>query len=394
MSMRYNLSKLDYWQIRQIEEEQKTQDNATEKLVAINRAYTIAQNYLTSETSRLYHRYFSQETSEEYIDDVLNTRISPSELVTLKALADDISVKEDKDLVVRYLNQVSAKSRITRLDELQLKAYISAKQAGAVELKQNTDLYTEVINRAWKQAETESIIYQTRKDYDLYPKGNVPKVDVKKKQVKIVNPKTSKTVAKVDVTPDEPIKTVKKIPSEYVQKALDTQWKGARYSKRIWKNTDDLAKQLKELFTAREMSGMTEREMINRIQERFDVGRYKASRLIRTEANFFYNKTKLESWKQRNVKQYQLVAVLDNRTSKICRSIDGKIFDVSEATIGVNYPPFHPFCRTVATIYLKNSPYTGTRTARTADRSKEFQLNQTKNYRDWEKIVKGGNADA
>ena len=115
--------------------------------------------------------------------------------------------------------------------------------------------------------------------------------------------------------------------------------------------------------------------------------------MIRTEANFFYNKTKLESWKQRNVKQYQLVAVLDNRTSKICRSIDGKIFDVSEATIGVNYPPLHPFCRTVATIYLKNSPYTGTRTARTADRSKEFQLNQTKNYRDWEKIVKGDNAD-
>ena len=92
MSMKYNLSKLDYWQIRQIEEEQKTQDDVTEKLVAINRAYTIAQNYLTSETSKLYHRYFSQETSEEYIEDVLNTRISPSELVTLKALADDISV--------------------------------------------------------------------------------------------------------------------------------------------------------------------------------------------------------------------------------------------------------------------------------------------------------------
>ncbi|MEG1314066.1 MAG: minor capsid protein, partial [Bacilli bacterium] len=36
-------------------------------------------------------------------------------------------------------------------------------------------------------------------------------------------------------------------------------------------------------------------------------------------------------------------ATLDNKTSKICRSYDGKVFDIDD--INKPIPPLHPFCR-------------------------------------------------
>ena len=46
--------------------------------------------------------------------------------------------------------------------------------------------------------------------------------------------------------------------------------------------------------------------------------------------------------------KYKFHAIIDERTTKICRSLNGKIFDVSEMVIGVNlpptFPPYHP-CR-------------------------------------------------
>jgi hypothetical protein len=45
------------------------------------------------------------------------------------------------------------------------------------------------------------------------------------------------------------------------------------------------------------------------------------------------------------VDRYEYLATLDNRTSEICRELDGKVFDVKEAEVGVNQPPMHPYCR-------------------------------------------------
>lgn len=122
-----------------------------------------------------------------------------------------------------------------------------------------------------------------------------------------------------------------KMPNKYVERALNSRWNGSNFSSRIWDNTDKLADRLKELFTVKELSNMPEREMIKQIDQEFNVGKFNASRLIRTEVNYFYSKTKLDNWKRRGVKQYQLIAILDSRTSKICRSINKKIFNVSDA---------------------------------------------------------------
>jgi SPP1 gp7 family putative phage head morphogenesis protein len=46
------------------------------------------------------------------------------------------------------------------------------------------------------------------------------------------------------------------------------------------------------------------------------------------------------------VKEYEILAVQDRRTSKVCKEQDGKIYKFNKMEVGVNYPPFHPNCRT------------------------------------------------
>ena len=60
----------------------------------------------------------------------------------------------------------------------------------------------------------------------------------------------------------------------------------------------------------------------------------------------------MKSYEAARIEKYRYLATLDLRTSKICASLDGKLFLVSEQYPGKNCPPMHPWCRstTVAEI--------------------------------------------
>ncbi|MEY8295243.1 minor capsid protein [Limosilactobacillus caviae] len=351
--MKVDKSKFNYWQLRDLQDEQENQDEATKRLKIIDRAYLQAQAYLSGEVQKIYRRYFYADITAKEVSTIMSSHISPSELVTIKALATNITDKESKKAVDDYLSRLAAKSRITRLEEMQVKAYIAAKNAGDVELDQNIKLHTDVMKRAWSEVEKQGVVYDKVKDYKL-PNKTKPVLESKENKIVIKNPKTDKKVATVPMEQDIPKSKITEIPNHYVEAALNTRWQGKNFSSRVWDNTDKLAERLQELFTAKELSGMSEREMIKKIEDEFNTSRFNASRLIRTEANYFYSKVKLDNWKKRGVKQYQLIAVLDSRTSKICRAINNKVFNVKDAVVGKNMPPLHPFCRTVPVIYIGN----------------------------------------
>ena len=105
--------------------------------------------------------------------------------------------------------------------------------------------------------------------------------------------------------------------------------------------------------------------------------------MIKIEANYFHNQTKLNEWKRRGVKTYQLVAVLDMRTSQICRNMDGRIFNVNEAEVNVNFLSLHPACRTVAIIYLSDSKSMLPQTANDPIIGKKLKLKSDATYQDW-----------
>jgi len=62
----------------------------------------------------------------------------------------------------------------------------------------------------------------------------------------------------------------------------------------------------------------------------------------KTAAMSAYNERRMDTMKQDDIQQVIVTAVLDNRTTKFCRDLDGKIYDIDEAPM----PPYHYRCRT------------------------------------------------
>lgn len=386
--------KLSYWERRALELEQSNHDDGDKVIAKLAKSYMIAQEYLTGEVEKIYKRYLSKSgLSESEVDKILNTAITSDQLVELKAMVKKTENKELKKQLQIYLSGLAAKERISRLELLKAKAYLVAKQLADVQLTETTKYYTKTIEDAYKHTAASSIIGQTQKDFNVYQNGTVPEVSKVKKTIKFTEPESGKVLHEVDVMPDKPTTKLTELTTETVKQQLAAPWEGKNYSQRIWKNTDELADRLQELFTAKELSGMPEREMRLRLQKEFGVSAYQARRLVRTESAYMANQARLQAWNDHHVEEYSLVAVLDFRTSEFCRDHDGRVYKVADAKCNGfygNFPPFHPFCRTVPVAYYGTSKNGGYRTARDPKTKETMKIPRDATYREWEQmIIKG-----
>ena len=114
------------------------------------------------------------------------------------------------------------------------------------------------------------------------------------------------------------------VDQKQIERVLRMNWSGKHYSKRIWKNTDDLAKTIKDELLVSLLTGRTDRETAAVITEKFGGGAIAARRLIRTESCFFASELTAQAYKECGIKKYRYMATLDLRTSKICRELDGR----------------------------------------------------------------------
>lgn len=141
------------------------------------------------------------------------------------------------------------------------------------------------------------------------------------------------------------------ISSSVVKKALENDWSGANYSSRIWSNTDNLAKAIKNEVVIGLNKGLNYRTMSQNIAKKFETSYRNAERLVRTETNHIQNQATLMGYTDAGVVKYQFLAVLDSRTSHTCSDLNGEVFKTEDATEGENYPPMHPHCRSTTVPY-------------------------------------------
>ncbi|BAB07250.1 BH3531 [Halalkalibacterium halodurans C-125] len=118
------------------------------------------------------------------------------------------------------------------------------------------------------------------------------------------------------------------------------------FSDRIWNNKEKLLNHLQNRYRDALARGDNYEKLIKEVRERFGVSYYDARRLVWTEAAFILNQAHLHAYKNAGVEEYELVAIIDRKTSDICRRMHGKVFRFDELEVGVNFPPFHPHCRT------------------------------------------------
>lgn len=165
-----------------------------------------------------------------------------------------------------------------------------------------------------------------------------------------------------------------------VEISIMKSWSKKNFSDRIWGHEKQLAKELKENITIGLIRGEGIDKMSKRLQKRLDVSESNARRLVRTESAYIHEQAGLKAYEECGIERYQYLATLDRRTSKVCQELDGKIFEIKSAEVGVNYPPMHPNCRstTVAAIADADSK----RIARNA-KGKTYEVPGNMTYKEW-----------
>ena len=115
-----------------------------------------------------------------------------------------------------------------------------------------------------------------------------------------------------------------------------------------------------------------------------------------TEQAYFSSAAQKDCFNDLDVEEYEVVATLDSHTSDICRSLDGKVFKMSDYKPGVTAPPFHVYCRSTTAPHFKDNFDAGERAARGAD-GKTYYVPDDVTYSEWKKAFvdgdKGGFAE-
>jgi SPP1 gp7 family putative phage head morphogenesis protein len=144
-----------------------------------------------------------------------------------------------------------------------------------------------------------------------------------------------------------------KLNTKLVEKATKMNFAGVNYSSALWTNKDNLMTILNQSIPQGLALGYNPKKLAEITSKKLQTNYNNTVRLIRTEYNFIMNQATKDSYKACGIGQYQILATLDDRTSEICQEMDLQIFNYNELEVGVNYPPFHPNCRSTTIPYFE-----------------------------------------
>lgn len=143
------------------------------------------------------------------------------------------------------------------------------------------------------------------------------------------------------------------LPLNQIERAIQYPWSGENFSERIWSNRDKLSRVLKTEITQSLIQGVNPQKLNKRIREQMGSGYKETQRLVRTELNYALNEATKIAYEEDEIEEYEFLAEIDNRTSAICKELNGQIFKVKDAVVGVNYPSMHPNCRSTTMPVIK-----------------------------------------
>ena len=145
------------------------------------------------------------------------------------------------------------------------------------------------------------------------------------------------------------------INREAIKTIIEYPYAGKMFSDRIWDNKDALVKHIKQNLTAGIIRGDSIQKMSRQLKKDLNVLYYQAERLVRTETNYAMNQGHLKGYADSGVvEKYEFLAAIDSRTSKLCKNQNGKVYKLSDAVVGVNFPPLHPHCRSTVIPVLED----------------------------------------
>lgn len=145
------------------------------------------------------------------------------------------------------------------------------------------------------------------------------------------------------------------IDSDIVQSFVNAAWSnGTNFSTRIWQNTEKLANYLNTDVSQAFARGDSYQRIIRSMKDRFEkVSRNDMYRLIYTEGTYVKNEASVRPFEE-DFDTYRISYVKDGKACQICKKIAQKTFKIKDRQPGVNFPPFHPWCRCSFTVEVED----------------------------------------
>lgn len=262
-----------------------------------------------------------------------------------------------------YLENIKNKienSNLSDEDKQKLKqGYLSSKLNRLESLLKQTELNLKILTKDYEKSSKEHLVENYKQSYSeaAHSLYTCPTVDF-------------------DLTFD-------RFDNRAIERIVNTKWSNKDFSERIWGHYSNMAKDMQGILNVGIALGYSVDKMSKQVKDRMDVNFSNAKRLIRTESNYILSEATQRLYENVGLEKYQFLATLDFRTSEICQSLDGKIFNVKDRQIGLNCNPMHPNCRSTTIPYLEEYQDEGdTRLARYMD-GKNYKVPANMNYKAW-----------
>lgn len=318
-------------------------EKGTEKTInSLMQAYEQATKNINKEITNIFKNY-AKDTGlkKETLSKLLNTRETETHYKNLLQVINnnitDESIK--KKLLAKY-NAPAYSYRISRYEVLQQNIDIELKKLANIEQQITQIRCTDTIKEAYYHN-----IYDIQKGTRL-----------------------GFSFAQMD--------------NRTINLVLNENWVDeANFSKRIWNNNEKLGNYLRTQLTASEMSGKSIAKISKELSEYMNVGLYMATRLVRTETNYFANQAELLSMQECGIEKYVYMATLDNVTCERCAKLDGKKFYVKDAKKGINCPPMHSNDRCGIVSYFDEKELEGLQRRARDENGKPILVSQDVTYR-------------
>lgn len=181
-----------------------------------------------------------------------------------------------------------------------------------------------------------------------------------------------------------------------IDKAILNQYQRQNFSRTLYRHCDNFSKDLRENLVVGMIRGESLDKMASRIKKRMGVAYSAAKTLVRTETAYVYEQATMDAYGQCEIEWYEYLATLDNKTSDVCRGLDGKHFKVKDAMPGKNCPPMHPNCRSTTVCWFPDEKEKKKQTTRLAkdDSGRYYEVPANMTYKQWQEKYGQGTKDA
>lgn len=348
-----NIKNIKYWEMREARNMYKDMQLAEDCAKELSAIYSKAAVYTTKQIEGIFNRF------------ALKHHLTRDEAINLLSEADS---RDFEKLLEAYKNKTGVQKK-EALEKLEAPAYKNRmKRLDDINKSINRLINTVSSKERDAIGKTMRQVYESSYHHAVYEAARMSGLDLQ------TGP----------------------IDEGALETILKKKWSGQNYSERVWANTQKVADALKEELMIGALTGKTEKEMTDSINEQFLSGRNNARRLVRTESSYIHNEAHFQAYKDYGIEEYRFVATLDLRTSQICRERDGSVYRVNDKKIGVNAPPMHPWCRSTTIMNLDDETmHNLERFARDPVTGERMKVPADETYKEWyQRMVEKHGAEA